>query len=72
MNAPNKKINSRNLEYSDMIQIYSGITHGRVLNGELGPEEWRQIFTKQSVDKYRCINFTKILEVKWFQNTYEL
>ena len=68
-----------------MIHIYSGITHGRMLNGELytqrwqkfiylylsthcfikitlqilfkisfrGLEDWREIFIKQSVDKYR-------------------
>ena len=36
---------------NDVIQIYSGITRGGVLNG---PEDWREIFTKQPVDK----NFT--------------
>ena len=44
-----------------IIQIYSGITHNdRVLNRELytqrlqkGPEEWREIFMKQYVDKHR-------------------
>ena len=46
--------------------IYSGITSGRMLNGEcytqrlqkltylyMRPEDWREIFMKQSVDKYR-------------------
>ena len=34
-----------------VIQIYSGITHGRVLNRELYTQ--REIFMKQAVDKYK-------------------
>ena len=54
------------------IHMYSGITSGRVLNGELNgelnvqkgmsthaicPVEWGEISTKQSVDKCKQINF---------------
>ena len=43
------------------IHMYSGITSGRVLNGELlyaiCPVEWGEIFTKQSVGKCKQINF---------------
>ena len=40
-----------------IIQIYSGTTRGRVLNGELYAiticsNDWREIFMKQSVSKY--------------------
>ena len=48
------------------IHMYSGITSGRVLNGELlytkileviCPVEWGEISTKQSVGKCKQINF---------------
>ena len=39
--------------------MYSGITSGRVLNGEhaICPVEWGEISTKQSVGKCKQINF---------------
>ena len=41
--------------------MYSGITSGRVLNGELlyaiCPVEWGEISTKQSVGNCKQINF---------------
>ena len=36
-----------------IIQFCSGITRDRVLSGELYPEDWREIFMKQFVDKYK-------------------
>ena len=47
----------------DIIHMYSGITSGRVLDGELlytksqRPIDWREIFMKQSEGKCKQINF---------------
>ena len=80
---------ARQLGHSNLphiIQICSGITHGRVLNGELyaqrlkdvdlsafvyrlfhedslhssGPDKWREIFRKQSVDKWQIRYFCNL------------
>ena len=42
---------------TDSIHMYSGITRGRVLDGEKCPVDWREISMKQSVGKCKQINF---------------
>ena len=39
------------------IHMYTGITSGRVFDGEQCPADWREIFMKQSVGKCKQINF---------------
>ena len=56
------------IKLSYLIQICSGITSGRVLDGELlytkilevnltHPVDWREIFMKQSIGKCKQISF---------------